>query len=110
MASKFEIKLWWALAPFLALSNPAYSDMDGDAKEAVMKQPCQEGKTVDQYLSEKTRHSQRDLGWRVFPADGGVDVERAFMASKAMEIRYRWRVTGQGQVTPANSRAENLCS
>lgn len=81
------------------------------AEERVRTQTCQGDDNVDAFLSRKSRHSQPDMGWRVFGTDdGGFDVERAFMVSKAMEIRYRWHVSGQGEISPVNRRAEELCS
>lgn len=81
------------------------------AEEMVKSQSCQGSDNVDALLSRKSRHSQPDMGWRVFGTeDGGFDVERAFMVSKAMEIRYRWHVNDQGEIHPVNRRAEELCS
>lgn len=80
------------------------------AKNRVITQACTHGQTVDEVLDHKARPSRRDLGWRVFETDDGYVVERAFMVSKAMEIRYRWHVSAQGEIYAENSRSENLCS
>ncbi len=80
------------------------------AKSRVISQPCSGGETVDQYLDHKRRSSHRDLGWRVFEDDEGYIVERSFMVSKAMEIRYRWHIDKQDGIYPTNSRTEDLCS
>lgn len=83
----------------------------GVAEDLVKNQFCSGNDNVDAFLSRKSRHSQPDMGWRVFATDdGGFDVERAFMISKAMEIRYRWHVNDQGAIHPVNRRAEDLCS
>lgn len=82
---------------------------DGEAEQMVRNQPCKDGESVAQYLDHKLSSSHRDLGWRVFPAENGLDVERAFLASKSMELRYRWRVDGTGQVQAISDRAQNLC-
>ncbi|BBL69458.1 hypothetical protein [Methylogaea oryzae] len=93
------------------LGAPAYGAAgEADAEQIVKSHPCADGETIDQYLGHKLSSSHRDLGWRVFPAEGGVDVERAFLASKSMEIRYRWRVDGTGQVQAISDRAQSLCS
>lgn len=109
---KFTTWPFW-LVPLL-VSSQAFSQagsIRAQAEHQVRGQPCHAGENVDDFLSQKSRHSQRDLGWRVFDTDdGGFDVERAFMASKAMEIRYRWHVNGQGSIWPSNRRAEELCS
>lgn len=94
-----------------ALSHIAYAAPNSAEVDVIVKnQPCKEGETVDQYLGSKLKSSHRDLGWRVFPVEGGIDVERAFVASKSMEIRYRWRVDDSGQVQAIGDRAQNLCS
>jgi len=80
------------------------------AMALVTTQGCLNGETVDELLDHKIRPSRRDLGWRVFEADDGYIVERAFLVSKSMEIRYRWHVDTQGTIYAANSRTENLCS
>lgn len=114
MAKTRKSAVWPLVVLLLSGSSQAASQAVSarDLAEAQVKwQPCNASENVDAHLSQKTRHSQRDLGWRVFDSDdGGFDVERAFMASKAMEIRYRWHVNGQGSIWPVNRRAEELCS
>lgn len=34
----------------------------------------------------------------------------SFVLLKSVEIRYRWRVDGTGQVQALSDRAQNLCS
>lgn len=85
-----------------------------DAEEAVRRtqaQLCKDEQTVGQTLDRAIKsHTQRDLGWRTFPGDGYIDVERAVLLNKGMELRYRWRVEGKsGSVGPENERAEKLC-
>lgn len=106
-------KIGHGLTMLLAIlfCNPASADNPYlAAKNLVIKQGCMHGQTVDEVLDHKVRPSRRDLGWRVFETDGGYVVERAFMVSKAMEIRYRWHVSAQGEIYAENSRSENLCS
>ncbi len=43
------------------------------------------------------KHSQRDLGWRVFYQDEHIDVERAILVNKGRKSRYRWRINQQGE-------------
>ena len=95
----------------IAFCNPASADNPYlVAKGLVTTHSCAHGESVDEVLDRKVRPSRRDLGWRVFEADDGYIVERAFMVSKSMEIRYRWHVSSQGEVYAENSRTENLCS
>ncbi len=94
----------------MALSQLASAaPSESEAQQLVQNQACKDGESVAQFLDHKSS-SHRDLGWRVFPADGGFDVERAFLASKSMELRYRWRVGADGQVQAVSDRAQNLCS
>lgn len=95
----------------ISLSLTAHAgDPYQTARELVISQACSNGETVDEFLDHKIRPSRRDLGWRVFEADNGYIVERAFLISKSMEIRYRWHVDTQGSIYAENSRSENLCS
>ncbi|MGY6277161.1 hypothetical protein [Methylomonas sp. MgM2] len=102
---------WLAGLFVITLSPTAYAaDPYQTAKNLVTHQGCIHGETVDELLDHKIRPSRRDLGWRVFETDDGYIVERAFLVSKSMEIRYRWHVDAQGTIYAANSRTENLCS
>ncbi|WP_054775096.1 hypothetical protein, partial [Methylogaea oryzae] len=92
---------WQGIAASLLLcavqAGPVQAAVDyPDAERVVKNQSCKSGETVDQFLDHKLKPSHRDLGWRVFARDGGYDVERAFLASKSMELRYRWRVSAGG--------------
>lgn len=94
-----------------ALGGPADAAASHDEAERLVKnQPCLAGETIDQFLDHTLKPSYRDLGWRVFARDGGFDVERAFLASKSMELRYRWRVGATKAPQPISERAEHLCS
>ena len=106
-----KLLLCLALYSFTAVWQTAHAtDPYELAKNQVISQPCLDDETIDQFLDHKRRPSHRDLGWRVFQDDEGYIVERSFMVSKAMEIRYRWHVDTQGSIYPTNSRTENLCS
>ena len=65
---------------------------------------------VEQYLDHKLKPSHRDMGWQVFKNENGYDVERTFLVSKSMELRYRWRMTWTGELHPVTDRAKDLCS
>ena len=92
------------------VSMPAFSITEEEAMQKTKAQDCKNGMTVDQVMEKTIKsHSQRDLGWRTFPGNGFIDVERAVLINKGMEMRYRWRVENQGAVGPENERAEKLC-
>lgn len=94
---------------FLA-SASAFALSEDEATVKTKAQACRGGLTVEQALDRAIKsHSQRDLGWRTFPGNGFIDVERAVLVNKGMEMRYRWRVEQQGTVGPENERAEKLC-
>lgn len=83
---------------------------DEEAVQKTKAQACKNGLSVEQVLEQTIKsHSQRDLGWRNFPGNGFIDVERAVLINKGMELRYRWRVESQGSLGPENERAEKLC-
>lgn len=94
----------------LIMSSTAFALSEEDAIRKTKTQQCKDDMTVEQALDRTIKsHSQRDLGWRTFPGNGYIDVERAVLINKAMELRYRWRVEAGGTVGPENERAENLC-
>lgn len=91
--------------------NTAYAQIDETTVEGLVKNaPCLDGLTIEAALKEKVNiRSQRDLGWQVFKEENQFDVERAFLMNKSMQLRFRWHVNGDGNITPASSRAEALC-
>lgn len=96
---------------FAALSGMVYAaDGYAEAEQTVKSLPCSRGENVDQFLDHKLKPSHRDLGWRVFAGHEGFDVERSFLASKSMELRYRWHVGVSGAARPVSERAQKLCS
>lgn len=104
---------WACLASLFTVLTCAAQTADGktQAENLVKNQPCMAGETIEQLMDRKLKPSHRDLGWRVFAReDQGFDVERSFMVSKSAELRYRWRVAGNGTAYPESERARNLCS
>lgn len=100
--------LFTCLTVFSAVSNAI--DI-GQATEQVKTLMCKDNLTVDQALDKSIKsHSQRDIGWRAFQEADYVDVERAVLINKAMEWRYRWRVSQNGTIEPQTDRAIKLCS
>lgn len=90
---------------------PAYALSDEEAIRLTQSQLCKAELTIDQALAKTIKsRSQRDLGWRTFSGPGFIDVERAVLINKGMELRFRWRVEEDGAVGPENERAERLCS
>ena len=80
------------------------------ASEQIKTMPCKESMTVDQILDQSIRsHSQRDIGWRTFQEEGYMDIERAVLINKGMELKYRWRVQMDGSISAQNDRATALC-
>ena len=81
------------------------------AEDQVKSHACRDHETIDEILKTTIRsHSQRDLGWWVFPDNNDYNVERTVLVSKSFKIHYRWHITQDGQITPASKRAEALCS
>lgn len=85
--------------------------LDADQASAQVKNlPCKDNLTVEQALDQSIKsHSQRDIGWRHFQENDYIDVERAVLINKSMEMRYRWRVKADNSITPQGDRAEKLC-
>lgn len=97
----------------LALVSPVTQAQDAYtvALAQVKTQICHDQETVEQFLERKLKPSHRDLGWQIFKTDDGAyDVERIFLISKSMEMRYRWRVNPDGSLSATNQRSQTLCS
>lgn len=101
-----------ALLFLLALSarpSPSPAMDEATATARVEGATCG-ASTVGARLADELRsHSRRDLGWRAFPGDNAVDLERSARVSKSMDIRYRWRVDGAGRVEAVSEAAKSLC-
>ena len=94
-----------------ATACPAVAEDQYDqALHQVQTLGCLDSENIEAYLNRKLKPSHRDLGWQVFQNDYGFDVERTFMASKSMELRYRWRLHHNGELNAISERAKTLCS
>ncbi len=103
-------KIILVFASWLCLYQPCLAITAEDASALIKKLPCKDDMTVEQVLDQSIRsHSQRDIGWRNFQEDGYVDVERAILINKSMELRYRWRVKNDNSISIENDRTEKLC-
>lgn len=79
------------------------------AQASIESYDCK-GQTINDVLKHTLkRHSQRDLGWRVFTEADYVDVERAILINKGQQIRYRWRIDNKNHIIPVSKRAKRLC-
>lgn len=80
------------------------------AMDQVKNLACKDNLTVEQALAQSIRnHSQRDIGWRMFPEQDFIDIERAVLVNKAKELRYRWRVDANGTISALSDKAQALC-
>jgi hypothetical protein len=96
---------WLALMP----SPGAVADEAADI--AKVEAAACAGTSVGQRLQEEIQsHSRRDLGWRIFAEDDHRDLERSLRVSKAMEVRYRWRIDAAGKIEPVSDAARQLCA
>ncbi len=83
---------------------------ESTAEEKVKTALCLDGRTIDQVLKDKFHtRSQRDLGWQVFKEQEQYDVERAFLMSKSMQLRFRWHVNAEGAISSDGGRSSSLC-
>ncbi len=97
-------------AVLLLACQLACADDDYNLALSRVKSLSCNSENVEQYLDHKLKPSHRDLGWQVFKNDHGYDVERTFLVSKSMELRYRWRMSWTGKLDPVTDRAKALCS
>lgn len=98
------------LALVLLTAGVVHGDShDSEVQAKIESLACGDA-MVGHRLSEEIRiHSRRDLGWRFFPEDKYIDAERGLRVSKSMEIRYRWRIDGNGRILPESDAAKKLC-
>jgi hypothetical protein len=93
----------------LFAANPAFAETH-EHEVKVQNSPCL-GQTVEEVLKSKIHtRSQRDLGWQTFHEEDHVEVERAFLMNKSMQLRFRWRINADSSITPISKRAESLCT
>lgn len=110
MLSLTAIKQILRLTLLVNAFNAGAADDQAAAENIVKNSVCIDGKRIEDALKDKIKmRSQRDLGWQVFNEDGRLEVERAFLMNKSMQLRFRWRVDPGGSVHPVSSRAESLC-
>ena len=101
---------FWGIALLTCFSDVSLALDINQAADRVKAQPCKDQQSVEQVLDQSVRRrSQRDLGWHSFEDEGYVDIERAILINKGMEMRYRWRVFTDGSITPETERAKKLC-
>lgn len=93
-------------------ATSAFAEMNENRAEEIVKNSiCIGDQNIAEILNKKfKKRSQRDLGWRVYKENGQYDVEKAILISKSMRIRYRWRVSNEGEIQPISKRATKLCS
>ena len=93
----------WEFAGFV---KPAELNEGEQAEEIVKNLPCSRWGTIDEYLTKKAAiPSVEDLGWKVYPKEGGFEVERTLLIRQKIESKYRWHVYETGKATPLNGRA-----
>lgn len=91
-------------------SFAAIAEIDSDQALAQVESSDCNGEPVSEALKHSLKkHSQRDLGWRVFTEDDYIDVERAILVNKGKQNRYRWRIDNAGNITPVSKKAKKLC-
>jgi hypothetical protein len=96
-----------ALVLWNALIRADFHDAEAQAKVEALPRGAI---TVGERLAEEARiHSRRDLGWRFFPGDYVMEVERSFRVSKSMEMRFRRRVDSGGKAEALTEPAQQLC-
>ena len=90
---------------FTDLSKPV--ELNEEQAEAFVKNlPCSREGTVDQFLTKKAEVlSVEDLGWKVYPAEDGFEVERILLTRQKIESKYRWYIHKSGKVKPLNNKA-----
>jgi len=96
----------------LSFISLAMEKMDKDkvaAESRVKKLPCSQGGTVQEYLDKQVSNpSVEDRGWSTTPFEGGFEVERRMLLLGTKELKYRWRVTSEGEIKAVNGKAVSI--
>jgi len=108
MNMKAFITVLALIAPILSVNADPLSA--SQAENLVKSAVCLNGETIDAVLQKKTSSWQRDLGWQVFEENGSYAVEKSVLVSKSIQLRYRWQIDGQGNMTAISDRAKDLCA
>jgi len=79
------------------------------AEQKVKMLPSKHGDTIDSYLTNMTRIPMaEDLGWKVYTIEDGYEVERSILINNSKTLRYKWKVSDSGEVSPVDDRARSL--
>jgi hypothetical protein len=96
----------------LSFISMAMEKMDKDRVEAesrVKELPCSQGGTVQEYLDKQVSNpGVEDHGWTTTPFEDGYEVERLMLLLRTKELKYRWRVTSNGEILAVNGKAVAL--
>ncbi|MDD4913538.1 MAG: hypothetical protein PHW13_00700 [Methylococcales bacterium] len=101
-----------AVLSLIALTLNCYAGDDyAFAEQTVKGLPCADNRTVDEVLGRKHLATYTDLGWRVLAiAEHVYLVERAFLVSQSVQIRYQWLIEPAGRPEPMSEHARDLCA
>ena len=79
------------------------------AEQKVKMLPSKHGSTIDSYMTNMAKIPMaEDLGWKVYTGEDGYEVERSILINNSKTLRYKWKVSNSGEVSPANDRARAL--
>jgi hypothetical protein len=96
----------------LSFISLAMEKMDKDkvaAESSVKELPCSQGGTVQEYLDKQVSNpSVEDHGWSTAAFEGGFEVERLMLLLGTKELKYRWRVTSEGEIIAVNGKAVSI--
>jgi hypothetical protein len=96
----------------LSFISLAMEKMDNDkvaAESRVKELPCSQGGTVQEYFDKQLSNpGVEDHGWSTTPFEGGFEVKKHLLLLGKKELKYRWRVTSNGEVIAVNGKAVAL--
>ena len=79
------------------------------AEQKVKMLPSTHGKSIDSYLTNMTKIPMaEDLGWKVYTVEDGYEVERSILINNTKTLRYKWKVSNSGEVSPAGDKERSL--
>lgn len=95
--------------PVSANLEEAGASQEFIAEQKVKMLPSKHGATIDSYMTNMSKIPMaEDLGWKVTAIEDGYEVERSLLMNNSKTLRYKWKVSNAGEVSPLNDRARSL--
>ena len=94
---------------FISLAMERMEKDSVEAESRVKNLPCIQGGTIHEYFDKLVLNpGVEDHGWSTTPFEGGFEVEKHLLLLGTKELKYRWRVTSDGEIIAVNGKAVSI--